>query len=122
MDETRFQRLARRAKLLKSDYGTGYQTGLRRHYHGKSYGDPREHEARLAKQDEYGRGYRDGFAGKEPVPRMGRPPLPADTPRSEKRVRSVRLADEHWEKLKRLGTDWLEQAIERAKEPADSTR
>ena len=114
MDEAKFQSLARRAKLLTSDYGAGYQTGLRRHYHGERFGDQREHELREARQDEYGRGYRDGMAGQEPAPLMGRPPLAADTPRSDKKVRSVRLSDEHWEKLKRLGTDWLERAIDGA--------
>lgn len=48
--------------------------------------------------------------------RIGRPPLPPDAQRSDKRPRSVRLSDEQWEKLKRLGTDWLERSIEQARE------
>jgi uncharacterized protein (DUF4415 family) len=44
----------------------------------------------------------------------GRPPLP---PEEHTKPRSVRLNDARWEKLKRLGTGWLERAIDRAKEP-----
>jgi len=117
MDEARFQSLARRAKLLTGDYGAGYQTGLRRHYYGERFGESREHDLRAARQDEYGRGYRDGLTGDEPSPLMGRPPLSADEPRSDKRPRSVRLDGERWEKLRRLGTEWLERAIDRAREP-----
>lgn len=47
--------------------------------------------------------------------RRGRPPLPADAPRSDKRHRSIRLGDADWEKLKRLGMGWLEQQLARAK-------
>lgn len=47
--------------------------------------------------------------------RRGRPPLPADAPRSDKRHRSIRLGDTDWEKLKRLGMQWLEQQLARAK-------
>lgn len=50
--------------------------------------------------------------------RMGRPPLPPDAQRSDKRPRSVRLSDEQWHKLKRLGTDWLEREIDRAIDPS----
>jgi hypothetical protein len=46
--------------------------------------------------------------------RMGRPPLPAG---ERKANRSVRLSDEHWAKLRALGVDWLERAIDRAKLP-----
>jgi len=49
--------------------------------------------------------------------RRGRPPLPPEAPRSDKRPRSVRLSDAHWDKLKRLGAEWLERTIDRAKEP-----
>lgn len=49
--------------------------------------------------------------------RRGRPALGPDAPRSDKRPRSIRLGDEEWAKLQRLGTPWLEQAIRRAKEP-----
>ena len=83
MNEATFQTLARRARLLTSDYGAGYLTGLRRHYHGESFGNPQELAALAAAglngdpRVELGRGYRDGLAGVEPQPLTGRPPLPA---------------------------------------------
>jgi hypothetical protein len=46
----------------------------------------------------------------------GRPPLP---PEDHTKPRSVRLNDARWLKLKRLGTGWLEKAIDRAKEPGE---
>lgn len=79
MDEARFLALARRAKLLKSEYGAGYASGLRRHYYGDRYGDAAEHAARERRQDELGRGYRDGLAGCEPEPLRGRPPVEGET-------------------------------------------
>ena len=71
MDESRFKSLMLHARMLDSEYGTGYQRGLRRHYHGDKFGTPEEHAALLQVQadksrQELGRGYRDGFAGKEP--------------------------------------------------------
>jgi hypothetical protein len=45
----------------------------------------------------------------------GRPPLP---PEDHTKPRSVRLNDARWLKFKRLGTGWLERAIDRAKEPS----
>lgn len=117
MNEATFQSLARRAKALTSDYGAGYLTGLRRHYHGESFGNPQELAALAAAglngdpRVELGRGYRDGLAGAEPQPLTGRPPLPADAPRSDKRPRSIRLGDAAWAELQRRGTqaleDWL---------------
>lgn len=50
----------------------------------------------------------------EPKRGRGRPELPDD---ERTKTRSVRLNDARWEKLKRLGTDWLAKAIDRAKEP-----
>ncbi|MBO9685654.1 MAG: hypothetical protein J7598_03495 [Mitsuaria chitosanitabida] len=44
----------------------------------------------------------------------GRPKLP-DHERAK--PRTVGLNDARWEKLKRLGREWLERAIDRAKEP-----
>jgi hypothetical protein len=44
----------------------------------------------------------------------GRPPLP---PGERLVVRSIRLRLDQWEKLKSLGTDWLRDKIDRAKEP-----
>lgn len=49
---------------------------------------------------------------KEKKPALGRPPLPEGETGSP---RSVRLNDERWEKLKLLGREWLEKAIDRAK-------
>lgn len=108
MDEITFKALMGRARLLRSDYGAGYQTGLRRHYHGKQFGNPQELAA-LAKAGlngdprvELGRGYRDGLAGREPEPLIGRPPLPVGegkTARVEwrttdaRKVRAQELAD-----------------------------
>lgn len=47
-------------------------------------------------------------------PRMGRPPIAEE----ERAVTgSLRLTAPRWEKLRRLGTDWLSRAIDRAKEP-----
>lgn len=120
MDERTFQTLARRAKLLTSDYGSGYQRGLRRHYHGERFGTPEEHALWMSlgtsgdPREELGRGYRAGFAGREPEPLRGRPPLPVDQ-RSDVRPRSVRLDDARWHKLQQLGREWLERAIDRAK-------
>jgi len=45
---------------------------------------------------------------------QGRKPLPPD---EQTKPRSVRLNDERWEKLKRLGSAWLNKAIDRAKPP-----
>ena len=53
-----------------------------------------------------------------PVPEIGRPELPAD---EKTKPRTIRLNDERWEKLQRLGRDWLEPAIDRAKEPDSKT-
>lgn len=108
MDEAQFQSLARRARLLKSDYGVGYQRGLRRHFHGERFGTAEEHAtwSRLGldgdPRTELGRGYRDGLAGKEPEPLVGRPPLPEGEGRTarvewrttaERKARAQALAD-----------------------------
>lgn len=46
--------------------------------------------------------------------RMGRPPIPEE----ERAVTgSLRLTATRWQKLRRLGMDWLSRAIDRAKEP-----
>lgn len=120
MDEREFMRLLNRARLLGGDYAAGYQRGLRRHYHGERYGTDEEHEKfmRLGLDGDYreelGRGYRDGFAGKAPEPKIGRPELPPD---EKTKPRSIRLNDERGDKLQRLGREWLERAIDRAKLP-----
>jgi hypothetical protein len=43
---------------------------------------------------------------------QGRKPLP---PEEQTKPRSVRLTDVRWEKLKLLGSEWLNKAIDRAK-------
>jgi hypothetical protein len=74
MDESRFHQLMRRAKLISSDYAAGYQTGLRRHYHGETFGTESDHEVRSRMgldgdpRVELGRGYRDGLQGVDFVP------------------------------------------------------
>lgn len=50
----------------------------------------------------------------QPAPRRGRPPA---APEDKRHHRSVRLTDAQWEKLRLLGSEWLERAIERAKVP-----
>jgi hypothetical protein len=76
-----------------------------------------QESALAARRAELGRGYRDGFEGKQPEPKIGRPELPPDEQTSP---RTVRLNDERAEKLKRLGRAWLEKAIDRAKEPGET--
>lgn len=44
----------------------------------------------------------------------GRPTIPPEQ-RTTKPVRSIRLDDARWERLKELGTGWLEKAIDKAK-------
>jgi len=52
---------------------------------------------------------------KQPAKR-GRPAVPADQRASTlKPPRTIRLDAERWEKLKALGTDWLERQIDKAK-------
>ena len=45
---------------------------------------------------------------------MGRPPLPAAQKAASG---SLRLIPERWAKLRRLGMEWLNRAIDKAKEP-----
>lgn len=57
--------------------------------------------------------------------RRGRPlgsSGPRLAPEDATKPRSVRLNEARWEKLQRLGRDWLEGAIDCAQEPVDSTR
>lgn len=53
----------------------------------------------------------------EKVKRMGRPPGSGAPPEQQRNPRSVRLNDARWAKLQRLGAEWLESAIDRAREP-----
>ncbi len=48
---------------------------------------------------------------------QGRKP---NAPEDQTKPRSVRLNDARWEKLKRLGSDWLAKAIDKAKEPPEN--
>ena len=66
MNKTKFKAYILAAENLGGPYSTGYQRGLRRHYHGEKYGNPGEHEKWLALDGERGDGYRDGFEGKPP--------------------------------------------------------
>lgn len=53
--------------------------------------------------------------------RRGRPPGtggPRLAPEDSTKPRSVRLTAARWEKLKRLGSDWLAHKIDQAQEPA----
>lgn len=84
MDERTFQSMMLRARTLAhldaehTDYWTGYQRGLRRHYHGERFGTDEEHAQWMAMADapdrtqaDRGRGYRDGFAGRAPSIQLG---------------------------------------------------
>jgi len=76
MTEKEFQTNMRAAKTfqgLSSEYGesdfwSGYQRGLRRHYHGEKFGTPAEHQKWMSLVDdetrrELGLGYQSGFDG-----------------------------------------------------------
>lgn len=83
MNENTFKTYMSQARVISSDYTTGYQRGLRRHYHGEKFGTEAEHEQFMAlglitenmnskqavlsaSRSELGRGYRDGFDGLPP--------------------------------------------------------
>jgi hypothetical protein len=69
MKESEFKKLMGLARPDDTGYSTGYQRGLRRHYHGEQFGDPGEHQTWLAMaghRQAQGSGYRDGVAGKPP--------------------------------------------------------
>lgn len=57
--------LARHGDPDRRTYWGGYSRGARRLAHGETFGTPEEHELLLARDDEYGRGYRDGLAGRD---------------------------------------------------------
>jgi hypothetical protein len=76
MTEKEFQTNMRAAKTFQglsvvadeSDFWTGYQRGLRRHYHGEKFGTPIEHSKWMSLihddiRRELGLGYRMGFEG-----------------------------------------------------------
>ena len=77
MERSAFEHEMNKAKAFitvgeRPDYWTGYQRGLRRRYHGESFGTDEEHELWLSlkgdsdpARDERGRGYRDGYQESE---------------------------------------------------------
>lgn len=83
MDRITFERMMRHAqtlaKLETPDYYAGFQRGLRRQYHGSSFGTDTEHQQWLALVNDpdasrraKGRGYRDGLtATGKPTDRIG---------------------------------------------------
>lgn len=89
MTEQKFKSEMRRAEALRqlsdhmmAEYYAGYIRGLRRAYHGDSFGTEEDHRAWMAAgdmDDEYRRqrgiGYRDGLAFSELSSRMGRPSI-----------------------------------------------
>lgn len=50
-------------------------------------------------------------------PKLGRPALP---PEKATKPRSVRLTETRWQKLKALGSEWLDRAIDRATTKGDT--
>lgn len=74
MNEELFKSLAMRASKVPGEYGAGYMQGLRRLHYGEKFEDQLTHERRMRagmegnSHQELGRGYRDGFAGREPSP------------------------------------------------------
>jgi hypothetical protein len=73
MDEDTFKRrmaMAQQfAELTNADYYRGYMRGLRRLHHGESFGTEAEHIQWFelsGDRADLGRGYRDGFEGREP--------------------------------------------------------
>ena len=78
MDKATFEHETNRAKTFqgletdRAEYWIGYQRGLRRAYHGESFGTAEEHALWLGASDNYGddpirrargEGYRDGLKG-----------------------------------------------------------
>lgn len=73
MDEQRFRTLNRQVTLLdhNDEYRRGYLRGLRRKFHGDAFGTERDHTLWMSMandplREQLGRGYRDGFEGREP--------------------------------------------------------
>jgi hypothetical protein len=114
MDESQFRKLARRAKALKSEYGRGYFLGINRHFYGEKFGDEGVHETLMTKDSDSGRGYRDGFSGREPEPPIGRPSVDD----SEFMVPvTIRMTPVQRDKFKRLGGGaWLRGVINEVEE------
>jgi len=66
MDRKKFEAYLKAAKAIDGDYSTGYQQGLRRHYHGEQFALPTSIEVLQERDDERGEGFRDGYSGKPP--------------------------------------------------------
>ena len=72
MNQQQFTRLMTQARAVPGDYSTGYQRGLRRHFHGEQFGTDEEHKLWSSMglhgdhRHELGRGYRDGITGVSP--------------------------------------------------------
>lgn len=92
MTEQKFRSEMRRAKTMqelsddpfRSDYWASYMRGLRRAYHGESFGTADEHKKWMScindndeQHRQRGQGYRDGLAFAEISSSAGRPPLSA---------------------------------------------
>ncbi len=60
------RRLVASNPMAGTDYGIGYQHGLRCNYFGVVFNSAAVHERWLRLRGELGDGYRDGFAGKMP--------------------------------------------------------
>lgn len=69
MKESKFKTFMVAAESIGGDYSVGYQRGLRRFFHGESFGTVADHEKWIGldgHRKEMGDGYRDGFLGKPP--------------------------------------------------------
>ncbi len=67
MTEAEFlRRMAEADPVAGTDYGIGFQHGLRCNYYGKVFNSAEVHERWLRLQGELGDGYRDGFSGRMP--------------------------------------------------------
>lgn len=108
MKEDVFKRLMGQAKAMADEYSSGYQRGLRQHYHGEKFGEPGQHETWIALPGARGDGYRDGFAGQPPKRAPGRPTTLGAKPRN------VTLDDDRVAFAKQLGDGNLSEGIRRA--------
>ncbi|QIR16624.1 hypothetical protein [Shewanella aestuarii] len=128
MEFKKFKAYMLTAEKMSCDYSRGYKHGLRRCYHGESFGTEQEHDQymQMGITDEYrkeiGDGYRDGFAGKAPKNRHGnigntnaQKELPADTQlqcriNSQFKAQIIRQANKDGMKL----TPWILQTLAKA--------
>lgn len=118
------QRILREiAESIGAEYAAGYRKGLLRHVHGVAPGSEQEHEANMLAglgddavdfcRLQRGNGYRDGFAGRKPQRRRGRPSISEN---GDVTTVKLYLTAEQREKLRRLGgSAWVRDRIDRAK-------